>query len=100
MLCDVIQQAGHEADCVKTKAEALQLIAPGSHALVVANVMLPDGNGHDVAAANGAGIRTILMSGHADEIQAMIISNMVHLSKPFSLDDFERLLRENVSPQS
>ncbi len=98
LLCDVIRDAGHEADCVKTKGEAEALLAPDSYALVIANVILPDGKGHDVAAlADQLGINTVLMSGHPDEIQAMIFSNIVHLAKPFSIPEFEQLLRQRLS---
>ena len=99
VLCGVIRAAGHRCHCVGTKAEAIQLLAPGSHALAVADVMLPDGRGHDVAErAEELGIHAILMSGHPDEIQSFANGSAGYLTKPFGLDEFEKVLRDNVPP--
>jgi two-component system, cell cycle response regulator CpdR len=98
LLCDVIAHAGHEADCVKTQAEALELLAPASHHLVVADVILPDGNGHSIAErAADLGIKSILMSGHPDELQALAIQQVIHLAKPFAIREFEQVLEEHVN---
>jgi DNA-binding response OmpR family regulator len=97
LLCDVIAQAGHEADCVKTEAEALSLLRPGSHHLVIADVVLPDGNGHAVAArAADLGIKSILMSGHPDELDMLTSRRIIHLAKPFAIGDFEQVLDEHL----
>ena len=48
-LCDVIKQAQHQADCVKTCVEALAALMPGSHCLAIVDVVLPDGTGYDIA---------------------------------------------------
>ena len=81
--------AGHD--------EALALLAPGSHRLVIADVLLPDGTGHTVAErAKELGIKAILMSGHPDEVHSLFISHVLHLAKPFSLDEFHRLIAEHI----
>jgi len=62
-LCEAIRQAGHDAECVGSKAEADKALAPGSHDLVFSDVLLPDGSGHDVAAkAESIGIKTVLVT--------------------------------------
>jgi CheY-like chemotaxis protein len=97
LLCELIAEAGHQADCVKTQHEALALLAPGSHRLVIADVLLPDGTGHTVAErAKELGIKAILMSGHPDEVHSLFISHVLHLAKPFSLDEFHRLIAEHI----
>jgi CheY-like chemotaxis protein len=64
VLCNLIEETGHEAECVKTKREALARLAPASHHLVIADVRLPDGLGHAVAErAAELGIKTVLMTG-------------------------------------
>ena len=97
LLCELIAEAGHQADCVKTQHEALALLAPGSHRLVIADVLLPDGTGHTVAErAKELGIKAILMSGHPDEVHSLFISHVLHLAKPFRLDEFHRLIAEHI----
>ena len=62
--------------------------------MVIANVLLPDGTGHEIASrAADLGIKTVLMTGHPDEAQALLVSNVTHLLKPFSIDDFETMIR-------
>ena len=97
LMSDLIEQAGHSADCVKTKAAATALLGPGSHSLVIADVRLPDGTGHEIAAlANDFGIKAILMSGHPEELQTMTSNQVVHLAKPFQVEEFERIVAEQL----
>jgi|SRR5579872_1444318 len=97
-LCRLIRESGHRCHCVGTKADALHLLAPGSHALVIADVLLPDGRGNDVAErAEQLGIRAITMSGHPDEIQGFAGATRIHLVKPFGMQEFEQVLGDNVS---
>ena len=92
-LCDSLQHAGHEAECVGTKAEADAALAPGSHDLVLSNVLLPDGTGHDVAAkAARLGIKAVLLTGHPDEAQALEIAEAIYLRKPFRVSDLTGLI--------
>ena len=98
-LCGIVRDAGHRCHCVGTKAEALQLLAHASHALVITDVMLPDGRGHDVAKrAEELGIKAILMSGHPAGIDPAGDPKSVRLAKPFALEEFERVIRENLPP--
>ena len=100
-LCDVIHDAGYQADCVKTQAAALAALAPGSHSLVIVDVMLPDGSGYDVAEkANQLGIKTVMMTGHVDEIHSLATSGARFLEKPFQMAEFTRMIRQEVCPDS
>jgi hypothetical protein len=64
-----------------TIGEALALLAPGSHQLVIADVLLPDGRGYAVASA--LGIMTILMSGHPDKNETL---KMGRVEQPLWVD--------------
>lgn len=82
---------------MKTRREALEHLRPGSHHLVIADVRLPDGYGHEIAAkAAELGIKTLLMSGHPDELQALIIGDVVHLAKPFTMDEFQQTIETHL----
>ena len=97
MLCDALRHQGHQADCVKTKAEAERALASTSYTLIIANVVLPDGSGRDVARiAEDKGAKTLLMTGHPDEAQALEIQKITHLRKPFGIADFEKMVRDRL----
>lgn len=90
---DVIRHAGHVTDCARTKTEACRLLAQYAYDLVIADIALPDGSGHDIAAtAESAGIKTIMMTGHPDEITALAATQRPHLAKPFDLDELAELV--------
>lgn len=97
LLCEALTDLGHTADCASTKAEAEAMLAPGSHALVVCNVVLPDGSGRELAEkAAGFGMKVVLMSGHPDELQAMAVDEIAHLKKPFHLDQFRQAVQAHL----
>lgn len=99
VLCDAIQEEGYAADCVATRAEAEKLLVCGQHDLVLCNVSLSDGSGHEIAAtAARRGVPVVLMSGHSDEIMALAIARVTHLPKPFPLEKLRELLREYLEP--
>ena len=90
LLAEVIRELGHKSDCVNSSREAQLRLAAGSYNLVIADICLPAGSGHRVAElAEALGIKTILMSGHPDEM------HLVHLPKPFSLAEFVHLIAEH-----
>ena len=100
VLCNLIEETGHEAECVKTKQEALARLAPASHHLVIADVRLPDGLGHAVAErAAELGIKTVLMSGHPDELHSLGLSDVVDLANPFSIADFYHVIQGHLGNQ-
>lgn len=100
-LCDVLEQEGHTAEChcVSTKAQAATALQANHYDLVVADVGLPDGSGHDVAAlASAVGTKTVLISGHPDEITALTASGVEHLKKPFRVSDFIDMIKRHLGP--
>jgi hypothetical protein len=38
------------------------------------------------------------MSAHPDEIQSFPLGSAVHLIKPFDIEEFEKVLKDNVPP--
>jgi len=97
MLCDALVHQGHQADCVKTKVEAELALASNVYALVIANVVLPDGSGTDIARlAEERGARTLLLTGYPDESQALQVQKIAHLQKPFSMEAFEKMVRDRL----
>jgi DNA-binding response OmpR family regulator len=96
-LCEAMPQAGHDVrcDCVRTKAEAERLLKTQNYDLLISDVLLPDGSGHELAAlAADLGIKTVLMTGHPTEIRALRVSGIRYLLKPFRQDDLAKMLTE------
>lgn len=96
-LGEAIQVAGHAVDCVATKREAEHQLSVGSHDLVICNVKLPDGSGHELAEkATRLGIKTVIMTGHPDEIEAMTTAGIIYLQKPFRLTELGKLIDDHL----
>ncbi len=96
-LRDLLRQEGHRADCVSTKAAAEAALQGSRYDLVIADVRLPDGSGHDIVAlASASGVGTLLMSGHPDEITVLTVSGVDHLTKPFRVRDFIDALNRHL----
>jgi DNA-binding NtrC family response regulator len=94
-LGEAIQLAGHTVQCVATKREAEDLLSPGSHELLICNVKLPDGSGHELAAkAASLGMKSVMMTGHPDEIEAMTTAGIIYLQKPFRLDQLSKIIND------
>jgi DNA-binding response OmpR family regulator len=99
LLCDVLQQQGHTTECVFTRAEAEAALRGSRYDLVVSDIRLPDGTGHDVAAlAASIGTKALLMSGHPDEIAKLAGTGIGHLRKPFRVRQFTDLINDHLGP--
>jgi DNA-binding response OmpR family regulator len=96
-LCDAIEQAGHEAHCVKTKGDAEAALRPRSYDLTVCDVRLPDGSGHELASrAADFGIKTMLITGDPIEAGALASAGVPHLRKPFRMKDFVEQVKASL----
>ena len=101
VLCEAIAATGHDAHCVTTFEQAAAALETGPYDLVICNIRLPDGSGTDLAGmAADRGIQAVLMTGHPDELQALIVSGIAHLRKPFRLDEFVQLIEDRLGPQA
>jgi DNA-binding NtrC family response regulator len=97
-LCDAILAAGHEAACVKTKTEAERELASGDFDLVVCDVRLPDGSGHELAVSTAElGIKAVVITGHPETVYQLASAGIAHLSKPFRILDFMKLIEEGLA---
>ena len=93
-LCQAIEEAGHSPVCVATVGEARRELASGNYDLVIADVRMPDGSGYTLAEeAAGLGIKTIIITGHPDEMLLLDLRKVLHLRKPFRLNALMGLIR-------
>jgi hypothetical protein len=61
---------------------AVCLLAPSPYELAICNVLLPDGNGRDVASwAMKLGIKNVIVTGNPDAMQAMTLAAIPYLAK-------------------
>jgi DNA-binding response OmpR family regulator len=99
VICEAVAQAGHDARCVATAAEARAQLASGGCDLVIADVRLPDGSGIDLASeAAQAGRKTLLVTGHPDVMRQLDALGLPYVAKPFQLDVLEARIRRALAP--
>lgn len=83
-----LRRARYTVDVAATATEARQLIEAQSYALVIADWMLPDGNGIDLAdRALERHAKTLIISGYLFGLPAGAARRHRLLRKPFSIDD-------------
>jgi two-component system CheB/CheR fusion protein len=93
LLCGAIHRRGHITDCVQTRREAEARLGPESYGFVVSDIRLPDGSGYDVAAtAQKFGIKTVLISGHPEDREALQTVSAVFLLKPFRISELQQTI--------
>jgi DNA-binding response OmpR family regulator len=96
-----LRRAGYTVDVAATAAEAQQLIEAQSYALVIADWLLPDGNGIDLAdRALEHGAKTLIISGYLFGLPAGAARRHFLLRKPFSIDDLVVAVQNRIkTPQ-
>jgi two-component system, OmpR family, response regulator len=96
-----LRRAGYTVDVAATAAEAQQLIEAQSYALVIADWLLPDGNGIDLAdRALEHGAKTLIISGYLFGLPAGAARRHFLLRKPFSIDDLVLAVQNRIkTPQ-
>jgi DNA-binding response OmpR family regulator len=86
-LCETIRARGHDVRSTKTRDEAIAAVEQHDYDIVVCDLILPDGTGHDVARlAQERGIKTLRITGHPDEFATMRKTGVRCLYKPFGSD--------------
>jgi DNA-binding NtrC family response regulator len=91
LLCESLNDAGHDCKCTATVKAALEVLASGTIGVVVTDAALPDGSGLDVAAvAEKQDVRCVLISGDIEASFQTKVKNVTFLQKPFA---FSQLLR-------
>jgi DNA-binding response OmpR family regulator len=92
-----LRRVGYTVDVAATAAEAQQLIEGQSYVLVIADWMLPDGNGIDLAdRALEHGAKTLIISGYLFGLPAGAARRHFLLRKPFSIDDLVAAVRSRI----
>lgn len=82
LIACVLSDAGYEVDSVETVAAAMAHLRARRYDLVVADAVLGDGNGMEVAdAAKAKGMRVIILTGHARAFWSDL-RQYQYLSKP------------------
>lgn len=83
MLEKTLRDVGYELDCAGTCAAALKSLEADTHDLLISDIRLLDGSGHDLAKrAMALGMKVILISGHSREI-GKDRKKIQYLRKPF-----------------
>lgn len=91
-ISDVIDSAGFRIEVAATYADGLVLLNGSRPSLLIANALLPDGDGQELAeVARRLGVPTLLVSGYPqDEAEAR---GVPFLAKPFRIADLVRMIR-------
>jgi DNA-binding response OmpR family regulator len=93
-----LRREGCIVDVAATVAEAQQVIQAEPYALVIADWMLPDGNGIDLAdRALEHHAKTLIISGYLFGLPAGAARRHRLLRKPFSMDDLVAAVQNRLS---
>jgi DNA-binding response OmpR family regulator len=88
IITEVLRAKGYNVDSVATAGAATTCLESISYALVIADWVLPDGDGIDVAdAAAQLGSKTVVISGHASGFPAGVAERHQLFAKPLSPAD-------------
>ncbi len=97
-LVRLLEEAGHEATAVATIAEAAGILAAEVPDLLATDVVLTDGSSTSLAQqAQGAGVKTLMITGSADRMVEFDASGQPYLSKPFRPEAFVQRVEEMLS---
>jgi DNA-binding NtrC family response regulator len=86
VLTAAFADAGYVATSARTVAEAIQLMDGQHFDLIVADLMLPDGNASElIPLAEARGTKLLIVSGHGEHRQLLHDLGVPFLFKPFRL---------------
>ena len=93
---DALRAAGYQVDVAERLLTAQRLLDTRLYDLVIADVVLDDGDGTDVAdEAAARGLKTLVITGHADALAAARARHDV-LAKPFDPDALLAAARRHI----
>lgn len=90
-----MEAAGHRVDCVGRRVEAKIALGQAAYDLLVCDMQLPDGSGHDLLVQAGrSGMRAVAISGVPDDIADRLAAApwATSMQKPFRLTDLRKAL--------
>jgi DNA-binding response OmpR family regulator len=94
IISDVVDNLGLRIEVAGSCADGLLLLNASRPALLIADALLPDGDGHKLAeVARRLGVRTLLISGHPEVILEAEEAGVRFLAKPFRIADLAREIR-------
>lgn len=96
LLKETILLVGHDLECAPTWSEGVRALSSGAYDVLVADVRLPDGSGHDLARrAVARGKKAVLITGHPDEMRRAP-PEVIYLRKPFLMRALLNALEQHV----
>ena len=85
IITEVLRGEGYNVDSVATAGAATTCLAAITYALVIADWVLPDGDGFDIAdTAAQLGSKTVVISGYLSELPAGAAERHQLFAKPLS----------------
>jgi DNA-binding response OmpR family regulator len=94
IISDVVDSAGFRIEVAGNYADGLVLLNASQPAVLIANALLPDGDGHKLAeVARRLRVPTLLISGHPEVMLKAEASGVRFLAKPFGIADLVREMR-------
>jgi PAS domain S-box-containing protein len=97
-LTRLLKRAGHQVTCATTVAEALELGLQGGYDLIISDLGLPDGNGHDLMQQLTAQrpLPAIALSGYGmeEDIKKSLAAGFArHLTKPVNWPELKETIQ-------
>lgn len=94
---EVLDQAGFRIATAGNYAEGLVSLNTCRPAVLIANALLPDGDGHKLSeVARRLGVPTLLVSGHPEVIVEAEARSVPFLAKPFRIADLVHVMRSLI----
>ena len=101
ILTELLRLEGYVIDSVATAAAAATCLQTIPYALVIADWVLPDGDGVDVAdSAAQLGVHTLVVTGHIANLPAGIAERHPTLSKPVDHQEVLSVVRGAIGTPS
>ena len=99
LLTYVLEGEGFAVDAVENAAAAMARLQSGDYAVVIADWLLPDGNGIDVAdRAKELGAKTFIVSGYLIGLPAGARDRHVLFRKPVRPEELATAVRDAIHP--
>ena|SRR5437764_346957 len=100
LLTYVLEGEGYTVDAVETAAAATVQLESKQYAVVIADWLLPDGNGIDIAdRAAQLGAKTFIISGYLIGLPAGARDRHVLFRKPVPPNELTKAVREAIGPK-
>jgi DNA-binding response OmpR family regulator len=97
IVTELLRREGYAIDSVATAGAATICLQTIRYALVIADWVLPDGDGVDIAdSAAHLGAQTLIVTGHAPNLPEGVVRRHRTLAKPLDLQDVLTVVRAAI----